>query len=121
MLITGAEPDHWHALGADGALRHAMKDPRTLPAYHRTYWTADERAYVDHLDAHHAATTDPRRTNDDPPLVEALFDAIDSNERKNATYRSVIVAVRHALADGASLDDVRHWIDVGTEQEGHQR
>ena len=95
--LTGKEPKHWH--DADG--KHPMKDPRTIgDGYPEQYWNADERAYVQHLEAHEAEMGNPQPADDDPPIVTAALALIASNEAQNAKLRMLISAFRQTQADG---------------------
>jgi len=117
------EPDHWHY--ADG--RHRMPDPR--PLYEpgkfkgetfegepvkdvpRSLWEPDERAYAEHLEAHGVGVPPEQLavypTPEDPQLVKDMFALIAANEATNAKMRQIIMAIRQALAQGKSIEDIK--------------
>jgi hypothetical protein len=86
--ITGDEPSHWH----DETGRHRMPDHRKTPGWKRSYGSADEKAYWDHLEAHDDAPL--HRMDDDPAVVVALFDHIEAMQRTIAKSRELITAYR---------------------------
>lgn len=80
------EPAHWHL--PDG--RHAMP----LPTGNRARWTAEERDYVAHLDAHAHAFNHPHREDGDDATVAAQIAKVAADRRAIATALNLIDTLR---------------------------
>lgn len=120
-LITGDEPKHWHRTDPDGTVHHALGDPRKdgIP---QSQWSADLKRYVAHLKTHELAN-DPvttMRMPGDPPIIDAMFDLIDAEDRKILKLRQLIVAIRQARERGHSEAEIRAMFHI-PEHESEQR
>ncbi|MDT0318523.1 hypothetical protein [Streptomyces millisiae] len=89
--LTEREPDHWHTPGGG----HAMRDPRRIDGYPPQSWTADERAYVEHLLAHWHALHDPQPEDDDPEAVRRVFELLAIHQDIVVLLRELITSLRH--------------------------
>lgn len=101
--ITGQEPAHWHTQTDHGNVRHNMTDPRIIPDYSPTHWTPDERAFVKHLEAHENAANSVQPLENDHELVRAALAYLASEERRIASLRELVLALRHELASGVPV------------------
>lgn len=99
-LLTGTEPSHWH--GADG--RHKPADPRIYRGYRRRRWTPEERAYVQHLEAHEHGDHSLTPLESDHALVRTCLDYIANEEQQLTRLRELVLALRRELASGVPIE-----------------
>lgn len=112
--LTGREPKHWH----DAQGRHRMTDPRALDWWQLRFADADEKRYVEHLEAHEDEALNPEPRPDDTPKVQALFEHIESLEAMIRVERSMITALRKQgltpepdeTEPKPVLDDASYWV-----------
>lgn len=76
---------------------HLFPHPETYEL-RKSYWTAWDRRYAAHLDAHRKQVTDPDPLPGDGPAVEALFAHIAHLEQIIAKEKLLIVTLRERAA-----------------------
>lgn len=92
---SGPGERYWH----NSKGKHTMTPPASIDGgnYPRRYWSADDRAYQDHLDEHEREATISEPLPGDSKLISDLFDVIANAEKTIDTTRKLIIA--HRLRD----------------------